>query len=258
MLSTWILMCPTDVFFTYPQAQCTTPHRIKQFSYFLVSNCGSILHGPSGSFQSTNFPNNYLSDEYCTWKVQVPLGKKVRLEFEEFRTEENKDFVLIYDSGKTDPIIGFSGVKDKPRAITSSGNSIRVRFISNGENANNGFKVAYKQTGECRPVGIDSLSIGIGEKWTLLERPTLANALAVFYFVKELATFIKQFSTFGYPSHQMIFALARLLVTLTNFSFVFDRLRRNSCHWFRWNSFSWLSKRLPSKSELYLVDFYCQ
>lgn len=112
----------------------------------IVSNCGSILHGPSGSFQSTNFPNNYLSDEYCTWKVQVPLGKKVRLEFEEFRTEENKDFVLIYDSGKTDPIIGFSGVKDKPRAITSSGNSIRVRFISNGENVNNGFKVAYKQT----------------------------------------------------------------------------------------------------------------
>lgn len=146
-------MCPTDVFFTYPQAQCTTPHRIKQFSNFLVSNCGSILHGPSGSFQSTNFPNNYLSDEYCTWKVQVPLGKKVRLEFEEFRTEENKDFVLIYDSGKTDPIIGFSGVKDKPRAITSSGNSIRVRFISNGENVNNGFKVAYKQTGEWALIG---------------------------------------------------------------------------------------------------------
>ena len=123
----------------------------------------------------------------------------MRLQFEEFRTEENKDFVLIYDSGKTDPIIGFSGVKDKPRTITSSGNSIRVRFISNGENVNNGFKVSYKQTGQCRPVGIDRLSIGTEEKWTLLESPTLAIALAVFYFVTELVTFIKQFSTFGYP-----------------------------------------------------------
>lgn len=111
-----------------------------------VSNCGSVLHGPSGTFQSSNFPNNYLNNEYCTWKIQVPQGKKVRLEFEELRTEENKDFVLLYDTDKTDPIIAFSGIKDKPRAITSSGNSIRVKFISNGENVNNGFKVSYKQT----------------------------------------------------------------------------------------------------------------
>lgn len=71
----------------------------------------------------------------------------MRLDFEELRSEENKDFVFIYDTGKTDPVIAFSGIKDKPRAITSSGNGMRVRFISNGENANNGFKVSYKQTG---------------------------------------------------------------------------------------------------------------
>lgn len=123
----------------------------KSFSFFFAlpsaSNCGSILHGPSGSFQSSNFPNNYPDNEYCTWEIQVPQGKKVRLDFEELRTEENKDFVFIYDTGKTDPVVAFSGVKDKPRAITSSGNSIRVRFISNGDNTNNGFKVSYKQTG---------------------------------------------------------------------------------------------------------------
>ena len=112
-----------------------------------ASNCGSILHGPSGSFQSSNFPNNYPNNEYCTWEIQVPQGKKVRLDFEELRTEENKDFVFIYDSGKTDPVVAFSGVKEKPRAITSTGNSIRVRFIANGDNSNNGFKVSYKQTG---------------------------------------------------------------------------------------------------------------
>ena len=77
----------------------------------------------------------------------MPQGKKVRLEFEELRTEENKDFLFIYDTGETDPVVAFSGVKDKPRAITSSGNSIRVRFISNSDNSNNGFKVSYKQTG---------------------------------------------------------------------------------------------------------------
>lgn len=112
----------------------------------VASNCGKILNGPSGSFQSTNFPNNYPNNEYCTWEIQVPQGKKISLEFEELRTEENKDFVFVYDTGKTDPVVAFSGVKDKPRAITSTGNSIRVRFISNGVNPNNGFKVSYKQT----------------------------------------------------------------------------------------------------------------
>ena len=72
----------------------------------------------------------------------------MRLDFEELRTEENKDFVFIYDTGKTDPVIAFSGIKDKPRAITSSGNSIRVRFVSNGAYTNNGFKVSYKKTGK--------------------------------------------------------------------------------------------------------------
>ena len=96
----------------------------------------------------------------------------MRLEFEELRTEENKDFVLLYDTDKTDPIIAFSGIKDKPRAITSSGNSIRVKFISNGENVNNGFKVSYKQTGQCPLVGsaVCSLSFpsgveGEGQIW---------------------------------------------------------------------------------------------
>ena len=117
------------------------------------------MQGPSGTFHSTNFPNNYPDNEYCTWKIQVPQGKKVRLDFTEFRTEENNDLVLIYDTDQTEPIVAFSGVKDKPRAITSSGNSVRVRFVSNGQNVNNGFQVSYKQTGKfsrvhLRPLGL--------------------------------------------------------------------------------------------------------
>ena len=114
----------------------------------LASNCGKVLLGPSGSFHSSNFPNNYQNNEYCTWEIRVPQGKKVRIDFDELRTEEKQDYVLIYDTGKTDPFIAFSGVKDKPRALTSSGNSLRVRFISNGDSVNNGFKVSYKQTGQ--------------------------------------------------------------------------------------------------------------
>ncbi|KAK3728579.1 hypothetical protein QZH41_011661 [Actinostola sp. cb2023] len=112
----------------------------------VVSNCGKIVYGPTGTIQSTNFPNNYPSNEYCTWEIRVPQGKQVRIDFQEFRTEANKDVVLVYDTGKTEPMIAFSGIKDKPRALTSSGNSLRVRFISDGVHGNNGFKLTYKQT----------------------------------------------------------------------------------------------------------------
>lgn len=115
--------------------------------FFLASNCGSIVHGPSGTVQSSNFPNNYPNNEYCTWEIRVPQGKKVRIDFEEFRTEEGKDKLFIYDTGSVMPMIVFSGIKDKPRALTSSGNSLRVRFVSDGANVNNGFKLSYKQTG---------------------------------------------------------------------------------------------------------------
>ena len=75
------------------------------------------------------------------------LGKKVKIEFTELRTEQDGDYVFVYDTGKTEPVVGFSGIKDKPRPLTSTGNSIRVRFISNAQGVNNGFKLTYKQTG---------------------------------------------------------------------------------------------------------------
>jgi hypothetical protein len=55
---------------------------------------------------------------------------------------------MIYDTSMVEPMIVFSGIKDKPRALTSSGNTLRIRFVSDGANVNNGFKVSYKQTGK--------------------------------------------------------------------------------------------------------------
>lgn len=106
------------------------------------------MHGPSGVVESPNFPNEYGNDLYCTWHINVPSGKKVRLEFKEFKTEESEDFLYLFDSGKTDPIIEFSGVSYKPLPLTSSGNSIRIRFISNGATTSNGFQIHYSQVGK--------------------------------------------------------------------------------------------------------------
>lgn len=52
--------------------------------------------------------------------------------------------MFIYDIGKIDLVVVFSGVKDKLWVIIFFGNSLRVRFIVNGDNFNNGFKVFYR------------------------------------------------------------------------------------------------------------------
>ena len=117
---------------------------------FLVSetSCGDFLTGPSGTVTSSNYPGNYNNDDYCTWQIQVPVNKKVRLDFTEFKTETGKDYMLIYDTSHYEsPTIVFDGTTYLPPSFTSSGNVLRVRFISDGETTRKGFSFNYKQVG---------------------------------------------------------------------------------------------------------------
>ena len=116
--------------------------------HLLATSCGSFKHGPSGEIESPNFPSSYDNDLYCTWKITVPTGKKVRIEFSEFKTEAGKDILYVFDTDKTEPILEFSGVGYKPRELTSSGKSLRIRFVSNGATASNGFRLTYSQVGK--------------------------------------------------------------------------------------------------------------
>ena len=105
------------------------------------------MNGPSGEIKSPNFPSQYNNDLYCTWKITVPTGKKVRIEFSDFKTEPN-DIVYVYDTDKSEPIVQFSGLTYIPRVLTSSGKSLRIRFVSNGDTINPGFHLTYSQVGK--------------------------------------------------------------------------------------------------------------
>lgn len=76
------------------------------------------------------------------------MDKKVRLNFKDFKTELGKDLLLIYDTNQKQPIIYFDGTTNMPGPFTSSGNSLRLRFISDGQTVMKGFKVDYQQIGK--------------------------------------------------------------------------------------------------------------
>ncbi|KAL9972183.1 hypothetical protein ACROYT_G018440 [Oculina patagonica] len=110
------------------------------------TSCGEFLTGPSGTVLSLNYPSNYNDDEYCTWQIQVPVNKKIRLDFTEFQTETGKDFLLIYDTNHYEsPTIVFDGTTYLPPSFTSSGNVLRVRFISDEATNRKGFSFNYQQ-----------------------------------------------------------------------------------------------------------------
>ena len=107
------------------------------------------MTGPSGTVTSTNYPGNYDNNEYCTWQIQVPVNKKVRLDFTEFKTETGKDFLMVYDTSHYESTtILFDGTTYLPPSFTSSGNVVRIRFISDGNTTRKGFSFNYKQVGK--------------------------------------------------------------------------------------------------------------
>ena len=112
-----------------------------------ATSCGSFMNGPSGEIKTPEFPAQYKNDLYCTWKITVPTNKKVRIEFSNFKTDPN-DILYIYDTDKSEPIVQFSGLTYKPKVLTSSGRSLRIRFVSNEEKTSTGFRLTYSQTGK--------------------------------------------------------------------------------------------------------------
>ena len=129
---------------------CISGHSTIPFM-FLATNCGKFMRGPSNTVKSSNFPSNYNDNEYCTWQIQVPVDKKIRLDFTDFKTETGKDFLMIYDTSHYHaPTIVFDGTTYKPPPFTSSGNVVRVRFVSDGATNLKGFSFNYKQVGKKR------------------------------------------------------------------------------------------------------------
>lgn len=101
----------------------------------------------TGVFSDGSMSNNYNNNQFCSWLIQPPSGQVI-LSFSSFATEATFDRVLVYDGAdNTAPQIGnFSG-NTIPAALTSSGNSLFIEFITNGTVTDQGWDASYITTG---------------------------------------------------------------------------------------------------------------
>lgn len=113
--------------------------------FYLVSSCGGVLLGPFGSLKSPNYPNLYGKDQYCRWKISVPVNKKVLIRFKSLNTEYKNDYVMVSDAKTKTLITVLSGVNQNEMMFTSSSNEMEIKFISDSDREGIGFEATYEQ-----------------------------------------------------------------------------------------------------------------
>eukprot|EP00057_Strongylocentrotus_purpuratus_P008886 XP_011663360.1 PREDICTED: bone morphogenetic protein 1 [Strongylocentrotus purpuratus] len=128
----------------------TDPHPLT-IRHVAIS-CGGFFNETSGVFASPNYPNDYDNNEACDFVFAAKEGDVISVALSNFELEGSStcayDSLAIYDGADSSaPLIGEYCGSSNPGLIVSSGNSLYMRFTSDGSVTYPGFTGAF-QMGE--------------------------------------------------------------------------------------------------------------
>ncbi|KAG8252007.1 hypothetical protein J6590_068215 [Homalodisca vitripennis] len=113
----------------------------------MYKGCGGTLTGPTGSIMSPNYPQPYMRNAECFFRISVSQGSRVRLIFVDLDLEPHSTCRLDY-------VEVFDGVDDHSKSLgryctsslshlTSSTNYVFVKFVSDISLSGRGFYLKY-------------------------------------------------------------------------------------------------------------------
>ncbi|XP_031795774.1 cubilin [Sarcophilus harrisii] len=117
-----------------------------------LEGCGGYLNGPSGIFTSPRYPNANFHSRECEWSITVPEGRRVTLTFTNLRLEDHSscdtESVTVFNgilnnSPQLERICGPVSARD---FIESSGNTMKVLFVTDGSRPYGGFSAFYSSS----------------------------------------------------------------------------------------------------------------
>ena len=81
--------------------------------------------------EGTGEPFGYDNNQLCTWTIQCDAGNVAVLDFVEFSTESNFDFVYFYEADGTESRDRWHGSNPEPTVVSSS-SELTLNFNSDG------------------------------------------------------------------------------------------------------------------------------
>ncbi|XP_070846884.1 cubilin [Chaetodon trifascialis] len=107
--------------------------------------CGGDFSSNTGEIRSPNWPNDYQTKSVCTWRITIPSATNVTVAFTHFELQAVNilgncvDFVEIFNGVNMISEGRFCGFAPPP-SVTISTNTVVIRFRSNGDNQQSGFR----------------------------------------------------------------------------------------------------------------------
>ncbi|KAF7665356.1 hypothetical protein LDENG_00145120 [Lucifuga dentata] len=125
--------------------------------------CGGFITMLNGSLSTPGWPKEYPPNKNCVWQLVAPSQYRITLLFDMFEIEGNDvckyDYVEVRSGLSSDskPHGKFCGA-EKPEAITSQHNNMRIEFRSDNTVSKKGFKAHFfsdidecsKENGGCQ------------------------------------------------------------------------------------------------------------
>ncbi|KAL7058404.1 hypothetical protein AAHC03_017265 [Spirometra sp. Aus1] len=110
--------------------------------------CGGYLKAEEGMLNSPGYPNAYLPNTECTWRIEVPSEFFVVLTLERFDLEKHPDCSFdrleIYDGpSESSPMLRRLCGPNEPGPIVSTNNTMTLRFRTNDEEERQGFRARF-------------------------------------------------------------------------------------------------------------------
>uniref|UniRef100_A0A0X3NN85 Tolloid-like protein 1 n=1 Tax=Schistocephalus solidus TaxID=70667 RepID=A0A0X3NN85_SCHSO len=120
------------------------------FSILYRVVCGAKMKGNKGNISSLGYPGNYPANKTCLWTITVPKGYSVLLTFETFDLEDDTkcqyDYLQVFDGTlKSSPLLKTMCGANLPEPITSTGNTMALRFVSDNVIQKLGFAATFQK-----------------------------------------------------------------------------------------------------------------
>ncbi|XP_045916959.1 cubilin [Micropterus dolomieu] len=112
--------------------------------------CGGPVTAPSGDIHSPLYPSSYPNNADCSWVISVDPNHRVFFNFSnldiEYHSNCSWDYVAIYDGPtRSSPLLAHVCGTSLPPSITSTQNTIYVRFRSDSSRSHRGFSARFSE-----------------------------------------------------------------------------------------------------------------